>query len=190
MRGAVGNLVRAGKTGARRFDLKPKARGDKGMKLLGILAVISLFSWFGALPAAGQGCCHHDHHDGDCCDGDHCWHQGFSAGRPFRGSGLSSGTANVQTVEGKIAEVVYLPGATTDSGMVELRLQSGGQTNLIRLAPSGFLKQGGLVLREGDTVTVKGFAVAGMEGDLVVATEVHKGDKSLSLRDTRGQPAW
>jgi len=74
--------------------------------------------------------------------------------------------------------------------MVELRLQSGGQTNLIRLAPSGFLKQGGLALREGDTVTVKGFAVAGMEGDLVVATEVHKGDKSLSLRDTRGQPVW
>lgn len=157
------------------------------MKSLGILAVISLFSWCGALPAAGQGCCHHDHHDGDC---DHCWHQGSSTGRPFRGSGPSSGTANVQTVEGKIAEVVYLPGATTDSGMVELRLQSGGQTNLIRLAPSGFLKQGGLVLREGDTVTVKGFTVAGMEGDLVVATEVHKGDKSLSLRDTRGQPAW
>jgi hypothetical protein len=46
------------------------------------------------------------------------------------------------------------------------------------------------VLREGDTITVKGNAVAGMEGDLVVATEVHKGDKSLSLKDRRGQPAW
>ncbi len=74
--------------------------------------------------------------------------------------------------------------------MVEIRLQSGGQTNLIRLAPSGFLKQSGLVLREGDTVNVKGFAVAGMEGDLIVASEVRKGEKSVSLRDTRGQPAW
>lgn len=87
-------------------------------------------------------------------------------------------------------EVVYLPGATADAGMVELRLQSGGQTNLIRLAPSGFLTQGGLVLREGDTASVKGFAVVGMEGDVIVASEVHKGDKSLSIRDMRGQPTW
>jgi len=160
------------------------------MKWFGILGAISLFSWFGVAPAAGQGCCHRGHHYEDCWDCGHCWHQGSPASRQFSGPASSTGTANVQSVEGKIAEVVYLPGVTADSGMVELRLQSGGQTNLIRLAPSGFLKQGGLVLREGDTVSVKGFAVAGMEGDLIVASEVHMGDKSLSLRDMRGQPAW
>ena len=85
---------------------------------------------------------------------------------------------------------VYLPGATPDSGMVEVRLQSAGQSQLVRLAPVGFLKQSGLLLREGDTVTVKGFPVAGMEGDLLIATELHKGEKTLSLRDTRGRPAW
>jgi hypothetical protein len=37
---------------------------------------------------------------------------------------------------------------------------------------------------------VKGFAVAGMEGDVLVATEVHKAAKTLSLRDTLGRPAW
>jgi hypothetical protein len=47
-----------------------------------------------------------------------------------------------------------------------------------------------MLLREGGTVTLKGFPVAGMEGDLIVATEIHKGDKSLPLRDTRGQPKW
>jgi len=161
------------------------------MKWLGVLGVIISFCWFGAVPAHGQGCCHHNHHydDADCWDGDHCWHQGAPAGRYFRGPGSSPGAANAQTVEGKIAEVVYLPGATVESGM-EVRLQNGPQTNLVRLAPSGFLKQSGLVLREGDTITVKGFAVAGMEGDLIVATEVHKGEKTLSLRDTHGQPAW
>ncbi len=96
----------------------------------------------------------------------------------------------MRTAEGKITEVVYLPGATTDSGMVEVRLQSAGQNQLIRLAPVGFLKQSGLLLREGDTVAVKGFPVAGMEGDLLIATELHKGEKTLSLRDTRGRPAW
>ena len=157
------------------------------MKCLGILGAISLFSWFGVAPAAAQGCCHRGHYYDDCADCGHCGRQNSPASRQFSGP---TGTANVQTLEGRIVEVVYLPGAAADSGMVELRLQSGGQTNLIRLAPSGFLKQGGLVLREGDTVSVKGFAVAGMEGDLIVASEVHKGDKTLSLRDTRGQPAW
>jgi len=160
------------------------------MKWLGILGAFSLFLWFGVAQAAGQGCCHHGHHGDDCWDGAHCCHQGSPAGRQFSGPASSTATAKAQTVEGKIVEVVYLPGATADGGMVELRLQSGGQTNLIRLAPSGFLKQGGLVLREGDTVSVKGFAVAGMEGDLIVASEVHMGDKSLSLRNLRGEPAW
>jgi hypothetical protein len=162
------------------------------MKLIGILAVISMFSWIGVTPALAQGCCHHGHYyDDDCWDSGHCCsHQGAPAGRQFRESSPSGTTANLQTREGKIAEVVYLPGVTADSGMVELRLQSGGQLDLVRLAPSGFLKQGGLVLREGDTVLVKGFPVAGMEGDLIVATEIRKGDKGLSLRDSRGLPAW
>jgi hypothetical protein len=94
------------------------------------------------------------------------------------------------TAEGKITEVVYLPGATPDSGMVEIRLQSAGQSQLIRLAPVGFLKQSGLLLREGDTVSIKGFPIAGMERDLLVATELHKGDKTLSLCNTLGRPTW
>jgi len=96
----------------------------------------------------------------------------------------------MRTAEGKITEVVYLPGATPDGGMVEVRLQSAGQNQLIRLAPVGFLKQSGLLLREGDTVIVKGFPVTGMEGDLLVATELREGEKTLSLRDTRGRQAW
>jgi len=161
------------------------------MRYFGIFAVFSLICSLGPVPAVGQGCCHHDHHYGDYWDDAHdCWRHGSPEGRRFRGLEPSSSMANVQTLEGKIAEVIYLPGPMADSGMVELRLQSGGQTNRIRLAPSGFLRQGGLVLKEGDAVLVKGFAVAGMEGDLVVATEIRKGDRALSLRDTRGQPAW
>ena len=96
----------------------------------------------------------------------------------------------MRTADGKITEVVYLPGATPDSGKVEVRLQSAGQSQLIRLGPVGFLKRSGVLLREGDTISVKGFPIAGMEGDLLVATELHKGEKTLSLRDTRGRPAW
>jgi hypothetical protein len=37
---------------------------------------------------------------------------------------------------------------------------------------------------------VTGFEVSGMEGDLVVATEIRKGDQLVVLRDPRGQPVW
>ena len=110
--------------------------------------------------------------------------------RNSAGLATSSGMANVQTLEGKKSEIVYLPGATPDTGMVEVRVQSSGQSELIRLAPCGFLRQSGVLLREGDTLSLKGFRVAGMEGDLIVAATVQKGDKCLSLRDSRGQPLW
>ena len=167
------------------------------MKARGVLAITLITCWFGAVPAAAHACCHHGNHradcgdyDGDCCDynGD-CYQKTQGSGH-FRGWSPSSGVADVQTVEGKITEIVYLPGATPDGSLVEVHLQSAGQFQLVRLAPVGFLKQSGLLLREGDTVTVKGFPVAGMEGDLLVATELHKGEKALSLRDTRGRPAW
>ena len=156
------------------------------MKVLGIVCVISAFSFFAAMPAMGRDC-HHDHH---WCDGWDCGHYSRQSPMANRATGVPGGAVALQTMEGKIAEVVYLPGVTEDSGLVEIRLQSSTQSKLIRLAPTGFLKDRGLLLREGDTVTVKGFAVNGMEGALLVATEVHKGDKTVSLRDESGQPAW
>jgi len=149
-----------------------------------------LVCWFGVVPAAATDCCHHGNH---CADGDDCNHDcnhDARGGRHCCGWTPASGPTDLRTAEGKITEVVYLSGATPDSGMVEVRLQSAGQNQLIRLAPVGFLKQSGLTLREGDTVTVKGFPIAGMEGDLLVATELHKGEKALILRDMRGRPAW
>ena len=156
------------------------------MKALGIIGVIAMFGWLGGR-AAAQGCCHHNHHYDDCLDCGHHWYTAPQAGRSPASSGAA---ASMQTVEGKIGDVVYLPGATADSGMVEIRIQAGGQTKLVRLAPAGFLKQGGLHLREGDTVAVKGFAVAVMEGDVIVATEVRAGDRTLPLRDAQGRTAW
>ena len=158
------------------------------MKVLGVLGAITAFGFFTAVPAAGHGCCQHDHHCDDCWD---CGHYSRQQAPPTRSFVEPSfATPTLQALEGKVTEVVYLPGATPDTGSVEIRLQSSGQSRLIRLAPAGFLKQSGLLLREGDTVMVKGFLVSGMEGDLIVATEVRKGEKTVSLRDTNGRPAW
>lgn len=160
------------------------------MKVHSILTIIAFICCLSVVPAIGHDCCHHDHHCRDCCDGYHDCCHGSQTGHNSRAWVPSSEATDLHTLEGKISEIVYLPGATPAGGMVELRVQSAGQSNLVRLGPAGYLKQSGLVLREGETVTLKGFLVAGMEGDLIVATEIHKGDKSLPLRDRRGRPMW
>ena len=160
------------------------------MKTFGILAIALAICGFGVLPAVTDESSHHNHHyaDYNYCNHD-CYH-GAQGGHQRCPWASSNGVVDLQTAEGKITEVVYLPGATPDSSMVEVHVQSAGQSQLVRLAPVGFLKQSGLLLREGDTVSVKGFPVSGMEGDLLIATELHKGEKTLPLRDTRGRPAW
>jgi len=158
------------------------------MKRLAFFSVITLFAFLGPAPAVGHDCCHHDSHYGDCPDCDHDCHHARQWRTQFGES--ATGATNLRAIEGKIAEVDYLPGATPEASMVEVRLQAGSQNYLVRLGPAGFLKQGGLLLREGETVGLKGFSVSGMEGDVFVATEVRHGDKTLSLRDARGRPVW
>jgi hypothetical protein len=95
---------------------------------------------------------------------------------------------NLRTLEGKIMEVVYLPGMTPESGMVDVRIQTSGGANLVRLAPSGFLKQSGPRLQEGDSVTIEAFPA--MKGDLMVATKVRGSGVEMRLRDSSGHPLW
>jgi hypothetical protein len=159
------------------------------MKHLALLSAISLLFWFGIEPARARDCDHHGHyyHD-DCWRYEHSYTQGMCRQSPYvpaPGEGV-----DVRTMEGRIGEIIYLPGPTAESGMVEIRLLNGSQMTLVRLAPVGYLKQGGMVLREGETVSVKGFPVSPMEGSVVVATEIHQGDRTLNLRDRRGRSAW
>jgi len=154
------------------------------MKLLGFVTALAI-AWFAA-PALAHECCHHDRRCTECPD---C---GYHSYTPSRSGGQTSAAepVNLRTIEGKVAEIVYLPGPTAESGMVEVRLQTTGETVLVRLAPSGFLKRSDLHLREGNSVAVKGFPVAGMDGDLIVATEVRQADKTVTLRDQQGRPLW
>jgi len=156
------------------------------MKFLAMLGSIIWFGWLGAIPTAGHDCGHRSHHRNDCSTCVSVRPQGPQARR-----GPSPVPAALQTLNGRITEVIYLPGTTADNGMVEIRLQASSETRLVRLAPSGVLKQGGLLLREGDTVEVRAYAVTALDGVLVlIATEVRQGEKALSLRDSRGQSDW
>jgi len=95
-----------------------------------------------------------------------------------------------QSREGKVVEVIYLPGATRDSGMVEVRMMAGNQQILARLAPSGFLHQNQMDIREGDTIGITGYWAADSGRDTMIATELAKQGKTLQLRDNWGRSAW
>lgn len=140
-----------------------------------------------AIPPALAHDCWGDHH---CENGSRCdQHRGGNAVQSY-GRTAPSAAAVARVMEGKISEIIYLPAANPDSAMVEVRMSAGAAAVLVRLAPVGLLKQGQLLLREGDAVSVTGFDVNGMEGDVLVATEIRKGEKRLVLRDMRGQPSW
>jgi hypothetical protein len=97
---------------------------------------------------------------------------------------------NFETHSGRIAEVIYLPGATPAMAQVELRLITAGGTIPVRLGPSGFLKQHQVKLREGEEITVTGYRVAEPGGDVLVAGELGSGGKNVRLRDRQGRPLW
>ncbi|HTP34782.1 MAG TPA: hypothetical protein VMJ75_21535 [Candidatus Acidoferrales bacterium] len=159
------------------------------MRLVSRVVIAALVSCGIAGPLLAHGCCHHDDERG--CPG--CVHCGASGCRtsPLAGASTPSDwAASLKTMDGKVVEVLYLPGATPDTAMVDIRVQAGAVARLVRLAPSGFLRQGGLRLQEGDAVSISAFPVAGMNGDVLVAAEVRAKGVNLRLRGPAGQPLW
>jgi hypothetical protein len=150
-------------------------------------SVVFLLSCLPISPATAHDCWGDRH----CGDEWNCSRHGSRGASQSQPSGSPSDAAPApKVVNGRISEIIYLPGTTADSAMVEARVLTSTGDSLVRLAPVGLLKQGRLVLREGDTISVTGFEVAGMDGDLIVASEIRKGDTRVVLRDPRGRPVW
>lgn len=150
---------------------------------------VFLFALFCLLisPAEGHDCWGGHHGE----DGWNCDRHGSRYAVPSQGSvSPSYASPASKVINGKVSEIIYLPGATAESAMVEVRVVAVAGATLVQLAPVGLLKQSQLTLREGDVVSITGFDVNGMDGDLLVATEIHKGDKRLILRDSHGRPTW
>lgn len=137
---------------------------------LGLALIVAL----AVMPLPAHECYgHHAHHD-DCCgqQGQKCWRQ------PASGTPL-------ETLQGTVAEISPL----SDSAVLEIWLKAGNDTRLVRLAPEPFLKQNGVSLKLGDTLSVRGYRT-GRGAELFVAAELELGGKSLVLRGEHGRPAW
>lgn len=84
--------------------------------------------------------------------------------------------ATVESLKGTIAEIRSGP---STSGIIEAWLKAAGGTVLVRLGPVNFLAQNGLKLNEGASITVKGYRAVIADDDLLIATEVEIGGKTL-----------
>ena len=93
----------------------------------------------------------------------------------------------MESLDGTISEIRRGP---SGSGIVEAWLKTAGGTVLVRLGPADFLAQNGLRLNEGSLTAVKGYRAGTPDEDLLIATRVEIGGKSLLLRTGRGMPLW
>lgn len=67
----------------------------------------------------------------------------------------------------------------TDSGVIE-----------VHVGPSWYLKQQNCEFKKDDRVDVIGSKVKFEGTDVLVARQIKAGDKTWTLRDTQGKPAW
>ena len=84
----------------------------------------------------------------------------------------------------------YLRGESPAAASVEIRVHSGDKDVWARLGRAGLIKEAGLSLKEGDSISLQGYWVDTADGDLLVVTEMRKAGKTLRLRDGRGRAVW
>lgn len=71
-----------------------------------------------------------------------------------------------------------------------LTLKTDTGTTEIALGPSQFVKDHGLQFKKGDRVEVTGATATTRRGEMFIARQIRAGDKTVTLRDEKGIPAW
>ncbi len=155
-----------------------------------LLAVAVVVAVAVAVPAAEAqcGCC--GHHRGQN------WAPGPRSGPgPMAMRGLQRGgpmydPGTVTTLTGKVTAVEIEPAGPGRMGGIHLTLESGGKQTVVHLGPTWFLEQEGFAAATDDSLSVTGSLVTSGEETYLIAREVKKGEKALTLRNPDGIPAW
>ncbi len=98
-------------------------------------------------------------------------------------------TSTEMTAKGTVQEVQQITGRRGWGG-THLTLKTEAGAFDVHLGPTAFLKQEGFSFEKGDEVEVTGSKVDYQKGEAIIAREVKKGDKTLTLRDEKGYPVW
>lgn len=93
------------------------------------------------------------------------------------------------TVQGTVSTVTEIPGNRGWNG-IHLSLQAANGTYEVHVGPSAYVSQRGFTFLKGDRIEVTGSVVALNGANSLIAREIKKDGKVLSLRDKQGFPAW
>lgn len=75
-------------------------------------------------------------------------------------------------------------------GATELTLKTGKQSYVVQVGPTRFLAKNNFRIAKGDELRVSGFEFTCQGTIFLVARDVTKGGKTLTLRNAQGVPAW
>lgn len=75
-------------------------------------------------------------------------------------------------------------------GATEVTLKADKGTYVVQLGPTPFLSQNNFRIAKGDGLRVSGFKFTCQGAAFLIAREVTKGGKTLTLRNALGVPAW
>lgn len=114
---------------------------------------------------------------------------GYAFGQASQGMPRGYDPATETTVTGTVEQVTHLPG---NNGMVgthvELKTEAGVFD--VHVGPESYITKQGFSFEKGDTLTVTGSKQDLGGKDSIIAKEIKKGDKVLTLRSASGIPQW
>ena len=93
------------------------------------------------------------------------------------------------TMKGSVEEVTEQSGHRGWSG-THLTLKTDTETLDVHVGPSWFISQNQFSFAKGDQIEITGSKVKLGKGNALLAREIKKGGKTLTLRNAQGIPVW
>ena len=113
---------------------------------------------------------------------------GAQATAPRRSAPVYNPATEV-TMNGSVEEVKPVSGPQGRAG-IHLGLKIDQEIIEVHVGPSWFLTQNKISFDKGDRIEVTGSKVKFENGDVLIAREIKKGEKTITLRNAQGIPAW
>ena len=96
----------------------------------------------------------------------------------------------VETISGEVVSVEkFVPMKGMGHG-VHLMVKTDKETISVHLGPFWYIDSQDITIKAKDTVDIKGSRITFEGKPAIIAAEVKKGDKTLTLRNEKGVPVW
>ncbi len=98
--------------------------------------------------------------------------------------------ASLEEIEGKVLTVNKINSRRGRGSGVHLSVETPEATVEVHLGPEWYLEKQNFSVEPDDRIEVKGFKITASEIPAMVAVEVKKADRVLTLRNNHGIPLW